>query len=83
MFYKKAALKNFAIFTGKNLCWSLFLNENAGRKSSNIIKERLHHRSFPIEIAKFLKAVALTQLVITCSKLAIETLEQGLKYVQS
>ena len=83
MFYKKAALKNFAIFTGKNLCWSLFLNENAGRKSSNIIKESLHHRSFPIENAKFLITVVLTQLVITCSKLAIETLEQGLKYVQS
>ena len=25
--YKKAVLKNFAIFTGKNLCWSLYLNE--------------------------------------------------------
>ena len=23
--YKKAVLKNFAIFTGKHLCWSLFL----------------------------------------------------------
>ena len=23
-FYKKAALKNFSIFTGKHLCWSLF-----------------------------------------------------------
>ena len=25
VFYKKAVLKNFAIFTGKRLCWSLFL----------------------------------------------------------
>ena len=25
VFYKKAALKNFSIFTGKRLCWSLFL----------------------------------------------------------
>ena len=25
MFYKKAVLKNFAIFTKKHLCWSLFL----------------------------------------------------------
>ena len=25
MFYKKAVLRNFAIFTGKHLCWSLFL----------------------------------------------------------
>ena len=77
MFYKKAVLENFAIFTGKNLCWSLFFNENAGRKSCNIIKKRLHNRSFPMNIAKFLLTSVLTQLVITCSKLAIETLEQG------
>ena len=25
VFYKKAILKNFAIFNGKQLCWSLFL----------------------------------------------------------
>ena len=25
MFFKKAVLKNFGIFTGKQLCWSLFL----------------------------------------------------------
>ena len=25
MFFKKAVLKNFAIFTAKYLCWSLFL----------------------------------------------------------
>ena len=25
VFYKKAVLKNFAIFTGNHLCWSLFL----------------------------------------------------------
>ena len=25
MIYKKAALKNFAIFTGKHLCWSFFI----------------------------------------------------------
>ena len=25
VFYKKAALKSFAIFTGKPQCWSLFL----------------------------------------------------------
>ena len=24
VFYKKGALKNFANFTGKHLCWSLF-----------------------------------------------------------
>ena len=25
VFYKKAIIRNFAIFTGKNLCWSLFI----------------------------------------------------------
>ena len=25
VFYKTAVLKNFAVFIGKNLCWSLFL----------------------------------------------------------
>ena len=25
VFYKKAVIKNFAILTGKHLCWSLFL----------------------------------------------------------
>ena len=28
MFSKKIVLKNFAIFTGKDLCWSLFFNED-------------------------------------------------------
>ena len=27
VFYKKAILKNFVIFTGKHLCWSLFFNK--------------------------------------------------------
>ena len=25
VFFKKTVLKNFAIFTGKHLCWSLFI----------------------------------------------------------
>ena len=30
VFCKKAVLRNFTIFTGKNLCWSLFLTELPG-----------------------------------------------------
>ena len=33
MLYIEAVLKNFAIFTGKHLCWSLF-NKVAGLKAS-------------------------------------------------
>ena len=36
----KIVLKDFAIFTGKHLCWSLFL------KACNSIKKRLRHRCF-------------------------------------
>ena len=43
-FFKIGVLKNFAIFTGKRLCWSLFF-----------IEKRLHHRYFPNNIAKFLR----------------------------
>ena len=44
MFIKIGALKYFAIFTGKHLCWSLFS-----------IKLRAF-RCFPVNIAKFLRA---------------------------
>ena len=42
-FMKKTFLKNFAIFTGTHLCWSLFLIK--------LIKKRLQHRCFPVNIA--------------------------------
>ena len=31
VFYKKAVLKNLAIFTGKHLCWSLFLIQDIAK----------------------------------------------------
>ena len=46
MFCKIDALKNLAIFTGKDLCWRFFL--------INFIKKRLQHRCFPVNIAKCL-----------------------------
>ena len=45
-------LKNFTIFTGKQLCWSLFLIK---LKASFFIKKRLQHRCLPVNIAKFLR----------------------------
>ena len=35
---EKAILKNFAIFTGKHLRWTLFFNRVAGLKTCNCIK---------------------------------------------
>ena len=41
MFLKKAVLKNFAIFTGKHVCWNLFFNKNASLQGPSFIKKRL------------------------------------------
>ena len=48
---KKTLLKNFAIFTGKHLCWSLFLNKN-------IIKKRLRQKWILDNTAKFLRTAS-------------------------
>ena len=37
IFFKIGALKNFANFTGKHLCWSLFFNNIAGLSHEMII----------------------------------------------
>ena len=55
MFFKIDILKNFAMFTGKHLCWSLFLIKTQSFKACNISKKRLQNRYFPVNIAKFLR----------------------------
>ena len=47
IFFKIDVFKNFAIFTGKRLCW------------------RLQHRSFPVNIAKFLRTAFLKKIPMT------------------
>ena len=54
---KKAFLKNFAIFTEEHLCWSLFLNKNAGLQSWNFIK-----KVFPVNIIKLLGTPVLKNI---------------------
>ena len=53
MFFKKGALKNLLIFTGKCLCWSLFLIKL--QAYNFITKQRFQHRTFPMNIAKVLR----------------------------
>ena len=54
MFFTTVALKNFAIFTGKHLYWSLFLIKLKA-KAYKSIKKRLQHRYFPVNIRKCLR----------------------------
>ena len=53
MSFETDLLKNFAKFTGKHLCWSLFLIKL--QASGNFIKKRIQHRRFPLNIEKFLR----------------------------
>ena len=50
VFYKKGVLKNFAKFTGKHLCQSLFFN----KVRATLLKMRLCHRCFNVTFARFL-----------------------------
>ena len=52
---EKGFLKNFAIFTGKHLCWSLILIKLQALMPSNFSKKRLQHRCFPMNFAIFLR----------------------------
>ena len=49
-------LKNFVIFTGKHLCWSLFLIKLQAYK---FIEKRLQHWCFPMHAKKFLRTPIL------------------------
>ena len=53
--WKKGVFKNFAKFTGKQLCWSLFLKSWRSKACNFILKKRLHYRCFPVNFVKFLK----------------------------
>ena len=55
VFCKKGVLTNFAKFTGKHLCQRLFFNKVAGLRPSTLLKKRLWHRCFPVNLAKFLR----------------------------
>ena len=48
MFFKTCVLENFAILTGNDLCWSLFLFKNS-----------LQYRCFFVNIARFLRTAFL------------------------
>ena len=52
---KKGVLRNVAKFTGKHLCQGLFSNKVAGLRPVTLLKERLWHRCFPVNFAKFLR----------------------------
>ena len=53
MFCKKGVLRNFTNFAGKHLCQSLFLNIVAGLRPATLLKKRLWHRCFLMNLRNF------------------------------
>ena len=58
---KKGVLRNFAKFTGKHLCQSLFFNKVASLRPATLSKKRLWYRCFLVNFAKFLRISFLTE----------------------
>ena len=56
MFFKISVLENFAIFTRKYRCWSLFLIK---LHTHMALKKRLKHMCLPVNITKFLRIAFL------------------------
>ena len=69
MFLKIGVLKNLAVFTGKQLCCSLFLV-----KACNFINNMLQHRCFLVNAAQFLGTAFfkehLRRLLLFCKNLS-------------
>ena len=59
----RSILKNFAIVTGKQLCWGLFL--------INFIQKTLQRRCFHVKIAKFLRPSIFKNI---CEPLLLEVI---------
>ena len=71
VFYKKAVLKDFAIFTGKYMCWCLIFIEDTRRQASNFIKKKLRHECFLVNIAKTTKKLRTPILKNICKWLLL------------
>ena len=56
-------LKNFVIFTGKHLCWSLFLIK---LQVCKFIEKRLRRQCFPLHVRKLLRTPILKSTANGC-----------------
>ena len=61
VFCKKGDLRNFAKFSRKHPCQSLFFSKVVGLRPATLLKIRLWHRCFPVNFAKFLRTPLLTE----------------------
>ena len=81
VFCKKSVLRNFAKFTGKRLCQSLFFNNVAELRPATLTKKRLWNRCFPVNYAKFPRTLFFTEhlrwLLLLLDKIQLENRKKG------
>ena len=63
VFWKKGVFRNFTKFTRKHLCQCLIFNKVACLRSEILLKQRLWHRCFSANFAKFLRSPFLPELL--------------------
>ena len=73
MFFGTGAFKNFTMFTGKRLCWSLFLI-NIQASGLQFYQKKLQHRWLSVKFAKSLKASFLQNTCVAASGNVLWTL---------
>ena len=61
MFFQIGVPKNFAIFTGKHLCWSLFLIKLQAFRSITLLQIDSNTGFFPVKFANFLRTLCFTE----------------------
>ena len=58
---QKGVLRDFAKFSWKHLCRSLFFNKVVGLKPATFLKKKLRHTCFHVNFAKFLRTPFLSE----------------------
>ena len=64
---KKDVLKDFAKFTGNQLCWSLFLQAFG---PATLLKKRSRHRCFPVNLFEIFKNTFFTEHLHTTASIS-------------
>ena len=75
---RKAVLENFAKFTGKHLCQSLFFNKVLGWPAT-LLKRRLWNRCFSVNFEKFVRTSFLQS---TSGRLLLRLLVSNIHVLQ-
>ena len=83
VFSENDALKIFFQSSQENTCASLFFNKTAGLRPVTLLKNRLWHRCFSVNLMKFLRASFFTEnlerLCLNIAKTLKKNLEEYLK----